>query len=288
MYKFNRNRFLLGLILLVSLLASGCANQQAKDVLGALKQNNENYRASSINFETGLLGISKSKVIEGLKEAIEKEKLDLKLQVYQRSEEVFFDGIDRELELFDKAMEGPIERISKQKNAAEKANNKRKELELAVQLSATLALYGKEKLELIESTGVKLKIFREEVLKKIDNDFESLEQQMAATEKLLDLEMNGIIEQIKNKNKDQGDKQKAAYEQLDRYLSFPLSAVRPFLKGLLGEKTFQTLQQFSFENKPLGDLFLEKAEKEVNDFRKSLERKTGKLIDEINNAELKK
>lgn len=282
MCKFYRNRIFLGLTLLVLLLSGGCANQQAKDVLTALKENNETYRQGAADFEIELLRIAKDKVIKGLQATIEKEKLDLQLEVYQRSEKVLFDDIDDELKLFEKAMAGPIKRMQDERKVALANNNKQQELELAVQVSATLALYGKEQLDLINSTKAKVKTFREEMFEKIDKDFKSLEAQMDGVEKDLDTEINTIIERIKSVNEAQGDKEKLAYDQLNKYLGFPLSAVKSFLKGLVGEKTFQTLQKFSFDNKPLGDLFLEKAEKEVDGFYKSVNRKTDDLIDEIN------
>ena len=282
MCKFYRNRIFLGFMLLVLLLSGGCANQQAKDVLAALQENNENYRKGAANFEIELLKIAKAKVIKGLETTIAKEKLDLQLKVYQGSEKVLFGGIDHELELFEKAMAGPIERMQEERKVALASNNKQKELELAVQVSATLALYGKEQLDLINSTKAKVKTFREDMFEKIDKDFKSLEAQMDTVEKDLDAEINTIIERIKSVNEAQSDKEKLAYDQLNKYLGFPLSAVKSFLKGLVGEKTFQTLQKFSFNNKPLGDLFLEKAEKEVDGFYKSINRKTDDLIDEIN------
>ena len=282
MCKFYRNRIFLGLMLLVLLLSGGCANQQAKDVLAALQENNENYRKGAANFEIELLKIAKAKVIKGLETTIAKEKLDLQLKVYQGSEKVLFGGIDHELELFEKAMAGPIERMQEERKVALASNNKQKELELAVQVSATLALYGKEQLDLINSTKAKVKTFREDMFEKIDKDFKSLEAQMDTVEKDLDAEINTIIERIKSVNEAQSDKEKLAYDQLNKYLGFPLSAVKSFLKGLVGEKTFQTLQKFSFNNKPLGDLFLDKAEKEVDGFYKSINRKTDDLIDEIN------
>jgi hypothetical protein len=266
------------LICLAILLLTGCANKEAKQVLDAVKNNNQTYRDASVNFQIALIRTLKHERMVALENKLEKNRLELKLKLQVSSGKRIFAKLDEQLKLFDIAIEKPIERMEEERKEAIKAGDKQKELELAVQLAATLAFFGKEQINLTNSTRGKLAKIREESNKEVDDAFNELAKKLANNGKQLDIEIEKIEQEIRAFTKSDFNAELKAYNELNRYLSFPISAFKAFFKELVGTEVFQQLQQVSIDNVKIGDFFIDKANNHIDRVEKIMTDKISSTV----------
>lgn len=266
------------LICLAVLLLTGCANQEAKQVLDAVKNNNQTYRDASVNFQIALIRTLKHERMVALENKLEKNRLELKLKLHVSSGKRIFAKLDEQLKLFDIAIEKPIERMQEERKKAIKAGDKQKEIELSVQLATTLAFFGKEQINLTNSTRGKLAKIREESNKEVDDAFNELAKKLANNGKQLDIEIEKIEQEIRAFTKSDFNAELKAYNELNRYLSFPISAFKAFFKELVGTEVFQQLQQVSIDNVKIGDFFIDKANNHIDSVEKIMTDKISSTV----------
>lgn len=281
-WRIKMNRYINKplLVCLVMVLLTGCANQEAKRVLNAVKDNNQAYREASVNFQIALIKTLKHERIKALENELEKNRLELKLHLQVSSGKRIFAKLDEQLKLFKIAIDKPIERMQKEREAALKQGDKQKELELAVQVATTLAFFGKEQIDLTNKTEEKLAKVRKESSQEIDDAFDELAKQLTEKSKLLDIEVDKIANEIKTFTQSDYNTEIAAYKELNRYFSFPQSAFKAFFKELVGTEVFQELQRVTIDNVKVGDFFLDKANKHIDKVDKT-------ITDKISSAVLK-
>ena len=247
-------RFLLPFIAIVAIaVGSGCAaTKKATETIEAMQkvapQYGDTHRQAQLKiaeryFET-------VKVL--MRQSVELRGQELKVSVYERTEAVIDTLSEQAVDQLDGALADTIARLNAQLDH-EKAlrtsgqGNRQRELELAAQLSATLAELGKQNNQLIAKVRVDAAQLRGRALALIDDAVEE-----ALADPVFNFsaeeEAEALMKDFHDTTRSLEAKMDNGYTQLERYVEGPRIFAKAFVEGLIGGDLEETLNDLTGNN----------------------------------------
>ncbi len=218
-----------------------------------------------------------------LESEIETRAQELEVYIYKRTEDKIDDLVLQAAEQLETALEGSIAKLDAdlgqaQREAAADRGDKAKELELAAQLSATLAVLGQEQGKLALGTRDKARAKRESALAELS---EARERALEISE--LTVDPNDLAEKAlkdyESTSESLTDDTRQGLHQLKRFIESTEGGGKAFLDGLVGKELRGKLNQL---NDGLGDMLVERGERLMEE---GLSKATGLLDEGLEKAE---
>ena len=241
----NLNTRYFGVIIFLIFGLSSCAsNKPAIEVVDKVIVQNEELNLANLE---ALDLVLKRMMAAYVDQYLERKKVELKLQVFKKTEEQINQLSGSARKRLTDAVDPHVTRINDELDKAKLRQDRQAELELAIQLSATLAVVEVESDKLFDSIvrnsidkrEVKLKDIEMQIMKVKLNFLEKKSISKIATEALAGYkEKNNLA--VENQNK--------ALEQVKRQLQLNKIAIKAFVDNALSEELQALLTDFGFEN----------------------------------------
>lgn len=186
-------------------------------------------------------------------------RAELREEIYQRAQDKANDVSAIAIAQLEAALEGPVARLDaalrEEQSRPLRARYRARELELAIQLSTTLAALGRESDRLVQRTAERTARARSEALAFVDA---SMAEVLAAPE--LDLAPETLAREVLSEfaqaSRDYDAELVAGFEQLGRHVDSSRVAVEGFSAGLFGERLGERISARAGELLARGEVFL--------------------------------
>jgi len=186
-------------------------------------------------------------------------RAELREEIYRRAQEKADDVAAIAVAQLEAALEGPVARLDaalrEEQARPLRARNRARELELAVQLSTTLAALGRESARLVQRTAARTATARSEALAFVDA---SMAEVLAAPAIALEPEAlaREVLSEFAAASRDYDAELVAGFEQLGRHVDSSRVAVESFTAGLFGERLGERIAARASELLARGEAFL--------------------------------
>jgi hypothetical protein len=212
-------------------------------------------RAAMHSLVTGYL----AEVEAGLRERARTRRAELREEIHRRARDKADDVATISIAQLEAVLEGPVARLDaalrQEQSRPVHERDRARELELAVQLSTTLASLGRESGRLMQRAAERTARARDEALVLVDA---SMAELLAAPE--LDLEPDALARELladfASASRDYDAELVAGLDQLERQLDGPSVALQGFASGVFGERLAERVVARASELLARGEAFL--------------------------------
>jgi len=194
-----------------------------------------------------------------LRERVQLRRAELHEEIHRRAQAKVDDTAAIAIAQLEAALEGPVARLDaalrEEQAKPIRARDRALELELAVQLSTTLAALGRESDRLVQRVAERTALVRERALALVDTRMAEL---LSAPQ--IDLEPEALASELlyefERASSSYDARMVAGFDQLGRYVDGSRNAPREFARGLFGDRLGEQVARRAAELRSRGEAFL--------------------------------